>query len=307
MYNYQTHSLQIQSEIKLPELTDKNNLQKKCLNLAKVKIILGEVDFSCKEIISEGIFRVASRYLLSKDSILLIWNNITVCEIRNKNEIIVNSNSHIDESFLRSLILGPALGIILHLQGRMVLHASAVNINGEAVAIMGHNGLGKSTTTMALVGRGYPLLADDILSIEFDHQGYPVVHPGLARIKLWPEVYPKYSEYIQKIDIIHPESPKRSCQLKRQSPSIIPLKHIYILEKSDKLGLSDVNHSEALIELIRNSYCANIFQAQDEIDHFRDYGKIVQRVHIKYLYRYDSLDELEKLAGLIASDVQSQK
>lgn len=307
MYNYQTHSLQIQSEIKLPELTDINNLEKKGLKMAKVKIILGEVDFSYKEIISEGIFRVASRYILSKDSILLIWNNITVCEIRNKNEIIVNSNSHIDESFLRSLILGPALGIILHLQGRMVIHANAVNINGKAVAIMGHNGMGKSTTTMALVGRGYTLLADDILSIEFDHQGYPVVHPSRARIKLWPEVYPKYTEYIQKIDIIHPESPKRSCQLKRQSQSIIPLKHIYILEESDKLGLSRVNHSEALIELIRNSYCANIFQAQDEIDHFRDYGKIVQRVHIKYLYRYNSLDELEKLAGLIVNDVQSQK
>ncbi|MDI6644196.1 MAG: hypothetical protein QME14_03990 [Methanobacteriaceae archaeon] len=307
MYNYQTHHLEIQSEIRFPELTENNSSTTKGLNLPRIRITLGIVDFSVKEIISKGIFRVASQYMLTKESIYLIWNNIKVCEIRNKNEIIVNVHAEIDENFLRSLILGPALGIVLHLQGRLVLHASAVDVNGEAVAIMGHNGMGKSTTTMALVGQGYPLIADDILSIELDQEDNPLLHPGIARIKLWPEVYPRYSEYIKKISVIHPESPKRSCQLKRQSTTTLPLKHIYILEKADNLGLSQLNYSEALIELIRNSYCANIFQAEDEKSHFQDYAKIVQKVPIKYLNRIDSLDELEKLVEIIKNDVKAQK
>ena len=307
MFYYKIHGLTIQSEIKLPELRELITSAKYGSRTANVKISLGKVDSSNVDIISEGIFRVASHYILTKDSIFLIWNDLEVCEIRNQSEIIVNIDSKIQENFLRSLILGPALGIVLHLKGLMVLHASAVDINGEAVAIMGHNGMGKSTTTMALIGEGYPLIVDDILSIEFDSEENPVVNPGIARIKLWPEVYPKYVDHIKNIDIIHPESPKRSCQLKRQSEDKIPLKHVYILEKDSVMGLCDVNYSEALMELIRNSYCASIFQDQDEISHFQGYAKVVRRVPVKYLKRYDSLDDLKKLAELIINDVESQK
>jgi energy-coupling factor transporter ATP-binding protein EcfA2 len=306
MFNYITHGLKIQSEIEFPELKGENSHNNES-TLNKVKISLGKVDSSKSDIISEGIFRVASRYILTKNSVYVIWNDTDVCEIRHSNQIIVNNSSQIEENFLRSLILGPALGILLHRHNRLILHASAVNINGEAVAIMGHNGMGKSTTTMALIARGYPLIADDILSVEFDQKDNPAVYPGIGRIKLWPRVYNKYKEKFSNMNVIHSQSPKRSCQLKEQSTSILPLKHIYILEKSSKIGLSELNYSESLIELIRNSYCANIFQEADEKSHFQEYAEIVRRVPIKYLNRYDSLSELEQLAEIIEKDVQSNK
>ena len=111
----------------------------------------------------------------------LIWNDIEICEITHGKKITVNPLTGIEENFLRVLILGPAFGILLHQRGRLVLHASTVNINGGAVAFMGFNGGGKSTTTAALNNKGYPLVCDDISSVEFDENGTPVVFPGVSK------------------------------------------------------------------------------------------------------------------------------
>ena len=75
------------------------------------------------------------------------------------------------------------MGILLHQRGRMVLHASAVNINDGAVAFMGHNGAGKSTTTFSFMASGYPLVADDILSLEF-REGVPYGVSGFSPDKV---------------------------------------------------------------------------------------------------------------------------
>lgn len=58
--------------------------------------------------------------------------------------------------------------VILHqlLNGRVVLHGSAVVVDGAAVATIGPSGAGKSTTAAALVQRGAELLADDVVAID---------------------------------------------------------------------------------------------------------------------------------------------
>jgi len=179
MHFYKAHGLSLKSEIEFPELLEgPRNYD--------ILIKYGKVDYSTKKVLSEGVFRVASHYILTDDSVYLIWNEINICQILEGNKIIVNSQTGIEETFLRALVLGPAMGILLHQRGRLVLHASAVNINDGAVAFMGHNGAGKSTTTASFMASGHPLIADDILSLEF-REGIPMVFPGFPRIKLWPE------------------------------------------------------------------------------------------------------------------------
>src|SRR5215469_301127 len=43
-------------------------------------------------------------------------------------------------------LLGPVLGFVLRLRGRTCLHASAVAVGGQAIALAGSSGAGKSTT-----------------------------------------------------------------------------------------------------------------------------------------------------------------
>jgi hypothetical protein len=62
-------------------------------------------------------------------------------------------------------LLGPVLGLVLHLRGIPCLHASSVAIGDRAIALLGGAGAGKSTTAAAFAQRGFPVLTDDIVAL----------------------------------------------------------------------------------------------------------------------------------------------
>ncbi len=81
------------------------------------------------------------------------------------------------------MLAGQVLPLAALLQGIEVLHASAVAIEGTALAITGPSGAGKSTLLHALLARGAGFLADDVAALEI--VGDEVrVHPGTAVVNL---------------------------------------------------------------------------------------------------------------------------
>ncbi|MFC1661492.1 hypothetical protein ACFL3S_08595 [Gemmatimonadota bacterium] len=70
-----------------------------------------------------------------------------------------------NEATLHHLLLDQALPRCLSHQGRVVLHASAVSMDGRAVAFAAETGLGKSTLAASLHRSGSPLLTDDGLVV----------------------------------------------------------------------------------------------------------------------------------------------
>ncbi len=63
------------------------------------------------------------------------------------------------------------------LRGLEVFHASAVAVDGRAVAFLGPSGAGKTSIAMELCRLGASFLADDVLAIERDG-GHLLAHPG---------------------------------------------------------------------------------------------------------------------------------
>jgi len=61
---------------------------------------------------------------------------------------------------------GAPIAALLTLAGECVLHASAVDIHGRAIAIAGPSGAGKTTLAAALCREGARLAADDLLRID---------------------------------------------------------------------------------------------------------------------------------------------
>src|SRR6185437_3943228 len=57
-------------------------------------------------------------------------------------------------------LLGTVFGILLHQREEIVLHASAVRVNGRAILFCGASGAGKSTLAAVLAQRGLPLITD---------------------------------------------------------------------------------------------------------------------------------------------------
>jgi hypothetical protein len=83
---------------------------------------------------------------------------------------------------LAAYALGPVLTIALHLQGAVLLHASAAVIGGKAVLFAGSSGSGKSTTAAMLHRLGYTILSDDITEIDGTR-----ALPAVPTLRLWPE------------------------------------------------------------------------------------------------------------------------
>lgn len=81
-------------------------------------------------------------------------------------------------------LLGSIFGLLCHQRGLFPLHASAIDIGGQAVAFAGDSGAGKSTTAAALVQLGHLLLSDDISVIDLSGKSPMLVSTSPTQ-KLW--------------------------------------------------------------------------------------------------------------------------
>ena len=102
-------------------------------------------------------------------------------------EIVVAPESEAGDADIPVFILGTVFGILLHQREQIVLHASAVRVNGKAVLFCGASGAGKSTLAAALAQRGYPLVTDDVCTLTLDGAGAPLVHPDGRQLKFWAQ------------------------------------------------------------------------------------------------------------------------
>lgn len=83
----------------------------------------------------------------------------------------------------RRYLTGQVLPFAALLQGLEVFHASAVEIDGRAIAISGASGLGKSTLALELHRSGAGFLTDDVLAVEVRDDAV-LAHAGVAMAKV---------------------------------------------------------------------------------------------------------------------------
>ena len=84
-------------------------------------------------------------------------------------------------------LLDTVLWSVALLHGGQLMHASAVESPGGAVALIAAQGAGKSTLAAQLASEGWPLVTDDILA--FERRGEQIVaHPGPNLMNLAPAV-----------------------------------------------------------------------------------------------------------------------
>ncbi len=70
------------------------------------------------------------------------------------------------------LVVGNVIACVLTLAGECVLHASAVEIDGSALAFLGSSGMGKSSLAALLCANGARFITDDLLRLEPDGKGW---------------------------------------------------------------------------------------------------------------------------------------
>lgn len=88
-----------------------------------------------------------------------------------------------DEDMASVLITGGSLAFQLYQRGHLVLHSSAVEVDGSAWGFVGRAGMGKSTMAALLCSEGGALITDDVLRVD-DVTTRPVARLGATELRL---------------------------------------------------------------------------------------------------------------------------
>lgn len=118
-------------------------------------------------------------------------------------EVRAHSDPSVALELAQILASGALLAFVLALRGATVLHASAVEVDGRAIAVVGGSGRGKSTVAALACAGGLPLLTDDLLRIDLRSSGRPWAYAGARELRLRPGA-------VNLIDRMAPASVRRT-------------------------------------------------------------------------------------------------
>jgi hypothetical protein len=189
--------------------------------------------------------------------------------------------SSLEES--ADFLLGPVFGALLRLRGVVCLHASAVALDGRAVALVGPPGTGKSTTAAILAERGCAVLADDVVGIAADRSGFEIL-PAYPFLHLWPDS-------LQMLDGSSPLFRRRVPGLDKHTLHLgekfegrpVPLGAICLLRERDVSSpwSEPVAPQPALAALLANSYATGILNSDMRARELELLGRLISSVPVR--------------------------
>ena len=293
---YTAYGLGIQSALLLPELHASAEA------LSDITITSGDLSEFSVEGDEESSFHQIP------DGHSLYWNNAGRFAVRGGREIIVDALPGVEADLLRLPLLGTVLAMALHQRGLLILHGSAVIIDGGAVVFAGSSGQGKSTMTAALQTRGHQLVTDDIVAVQLGADQPPRVWPSFPRIKLWPDAisalgldpedHPKINSWVEK----------RSCRSDSDFPlNSVPLRAIYFLERGEEIGIEPLRGQAGLIELLRNTYLSAFGRSMlgdTEMRQMQQCVRVARQSPLQILRRPGDLSLLPAIARLVEENLR---
>ena len=286
---YSAYGLRIRSELTLSNLVEVGGV-------ADVTIRFGSINHSHAKAHESGLLWA------TEEEACISFARIGSLLVRGGREIVVDPVPGQDERWIRSAILGPAMGALLYQRGLLTLHASATSIDGTAVAFMADKGRGKSTMAAAMVAHGHRLVADDITAVKSDATG-PIVSPGYPFLKLWNDAAAAVGENPTALLEIFPDIQKRGMRARHElSTETLPLGCIYVLDQGEVPEIVPLRAQEALIEVIRNTYGRRLAQTVRRASHLHQCADVVNAVPIRLLRRPPSLEALADVVSLVEED-----
>jgi len=208
-------------------------------------------------------------------------------------------------------LLGPVLGVVLRLRGFVTLHASAVSIGRSAIAFLGPEGAGKSTTAAALARRGYAVLSDDIVAVREVDENL-LIQPAYPQLKLWPKSVEALYGKEENLPAFSANYDKRYLDLRNDGYSFqeepLPLRAVYVLGARSDDAASPVIQSlpahAGLLALIGNAYVTLSLDKQMRAREFDVLGRIAAGVPLRQLTPHSEAAYLSKLCEVILEDCQ---
>ncbi len=163
-------------------------------------------------------------------------------------------------------LLGPVLAFWLEQRGIVALHASAVALDGAAVAFLAPSGAGKSSLAAALVATGGELVTDDVLAVD-ERGGRPHARAGYPQLRLAPSAAARWAGG----RVAAPRRDGDKCRVPVGDGgwgafcgAPVPLARLVLPRRGGPAAaveLAPLGRCEALIELVRHSYTPRLTEA----------------------------------------------
>lgn len=321
-YDYKLFGLVFHSNLLLPGIPQEEN----SAGTQHLALHLGVLPYAKPEtqLISEELTYVSSDTNDRGEPLLQIWNVNPGSFVRMAYEdgtqfwldglrenIWATWPDHLPLENTTSYLLGPVLGLLLRLRGVVCLHASAVEIEGQAVAFVGSPGAGKSTAAAAFSKMGYAVLSDDIAALE-EREGLFYLVPAYPQLRLWPESVEMIYGRAEALPPFNPEWDKRGLgpgdQGVRFENRACPLGAVYIL--SDRRPapapyVQPLRSQGALLSLVADTYANKILDRDMRAREFEVLGRLAACVPIRRLFPPSDPDRLQALCRVIETDVAS--
>lgn len=244
---YMAYGLSISSELPLPELA-----HGEARPTSDVTITLGPIDWAPPPgDHSDGYVTVEGTRAY------IFVEEVGTFAISEGRRIVVAPLPGTSDELLRVFLLGGALGLLLDQRGYLVLHASAVALDGHAIAFVGSPGEGKSTMAAALHRRGHPILADDLIAVDLAGPT-PSVYPGFSRVKLTYAAAAVLGYDQAALTVFNPEDERRDWRSEPLAPTPLPLQAVVELVSAPTSCLLRSDSRAAFATLLDHAYAVGL-------------------------------------------------
>jgi hypothetical protein len=289
---YRIAGLSVASEIDLPGLTSADPHE-----AAQVTIRWGAAPESLPETTASGpTWQIAGKQLLFRIP------DIARFLLDDGREIVVSPESEAGVADVPIFILGTVFGILLHQREQVVLHASAVEVNGRAVLFCGASGAGKSTLAAAMTQRGYPLVTDDFCALTLDGSASPLAQSDGRQLKLWAQAIDRLALAQSRGEPVRKSLEKFYVKPSEVFTAPLPLAAVYILREArppHAAGIEKPNVVDATLLLRRNAYRPLLVQRMNQkARYFRAATAVANAAGVFHLTR--ALD-FNRLPDVVAS------
>ena len=238
--------------------------------------------------------------------IVMAWPDVAAFRLVDKSTVWVERYPETPLSYVAFPILGPIMAWMLNWREFFVIHASAIDINGKTVALMGDKMAGKSTTAAAFLRAGYPLITDDLLAITFNEQGVPVCHPAFPQLKLADDAAASIQvDGAEALPLVYEGFSKRQHKLAAMRTEAASLDYLLTLDRGgDDPALDPFDTAAAISAINRFSYMPRFSDApwsqEDKARHFKACARLADRAIVARLQIPDSLPRLHETVELVA-------
>jgi hypothetical protein len=212
-------------------------------------------------------------------------------------------------------LLGTVFAFYLERRGVPALHAAAVAVGGRAAAFLSTNQGGKTSLAASLLQAGGSLLTDDLLPLEVQGSAF-LARSGYPQMRMWPDAAECFLGTTAGLERVLPGMDKRRVpvgagSLGRFCAAPQPLAAVYLPKRAasprPEIRISPVAPRDAVIELVRHSYCPGLAAAVGlEAERLAFFARLAATVPVRRLSYPSGFDQLERVRAAVLDDLANR-